>query len=278
MSKIAVARALFAELSRAHTQLSIEVELVSVSKTSALQYGLTTPTSIPLVDFGTVPHAMAAAAAGFTQYVAVGGGASLIGMGVSDAGILATATGSSSASVLKAQIAAIEGQPTTLHIGDRYPIITNGYYGQTGGTGQVYAPPPTVNFQDLGVMLKITPTVHEGGETTLEVEAENSVLGPLGANNIPAISHRKYTGKIRVKEGQWAVIAGLINTTTGEDSSGLPVARLPLLGHLLRKRNRTRDSTETLIVLKPRLLNLPPWEEPSPVVWVGTESKPLTVF
>jgi len=174
---------------------------------------------------------------------------------------------------------ALDGLPSTLHIGDRYPIITNGYYGQTSGVGQVYTPPPTVTFQDLGLLLKITPSVHEGGEITLDVEAEHSVLGPVGDNNIPSISHRKYTGKVRVATGQWAVVAGLVNTNDARDSTGIPfIDRIPFIGPFLHRHNRTHDSTETLIVLKPHLLNLPPWEEPSPAIWVGTESKPLTAY
>jgi hypothetical protein len=35
---------------------------------------------------------------------------------------------------------------------------------------------------------------------------------------------------------------------------------------------------QTLIVLKPHLVSLPPWETPSPVLWVGTETKPLSLY
>jgi len=257
--------------------VTLEISLISVAKSSALHYGLMTPTAAPLVDFSSVAHTVATAAMGFAKYATFGGGASFLGMGIGDASVLATVSRSASESVLNAQITALDGLPTTLHIGDRYPIITNGYYGQTSGTGQTYAPPPTVNFQELGLVLKVTPSVHEGGEVTLDIEAEHSVLGALGQNNIPAISHRKYVGRIRVGLGEWAVVAGLVNTTDGEDSTGLPI-RLPVIGKLLRSNNRTHDSTETLIVMKPRLTVLPPWEEPSPGLWVGTDSKPLTVF
>ena len=53
----------------------------------------------------------------------------------------------------------MEGQPATLHVGEKYPIITSGYFGNTSGSGTVYTPPPTITFEDLGLLIKVTPHV-----------------------------------------------------------------------------------------------------------------------
>jgi general secretion pathway protein D len=165
-----------------------------------------------------------------------------------------------------------------MHVGDRYPIIVNGYVGNTSG-GTVYTPPPTVQFQDLGLVLKITPSVHQGGDVTLEVEAEYNVLGAETANNIPIISRRKYTGKVRLAGNETAVLAGMFKTSRSETRSGLfGLHRLPLIGRFFRSNALDTEDSEILLTMRPRLLSLPPFETPVPTLWVGTESRPLTQF
>jgi hypothetical protein len=59
--------------------------------------------------------------------------------------------------------------------------------------------------------------------------------------------------------------------TNAKTSTGLPFP-------ILRKTTIDKEDTELVLLVKPKLTNLPPWEDPIPTLWVGTESKPLTVF
>jgi general secretion pathway protein D len=272
-SKIIAARTLFAELARGRAQVEIQLDMLAVTKTSSLHYGLTTPTMSPIVNFSDFLGNTVKLTAGFTNFITFGGGATFLGFGVGNAQFFANMSRSSGAAILSSQVVSVDGQAAQMHVGDRYPIIVNGYYGNTTGTGQVYTPPPTVNFEDLGLVLKITPTVHDGGETSLEVEADYKVLGADTANDIPIISRRKYTGKVRMKFGEAAVLAGLVSTTLSNTTSGL-------LGvpRVFQNNSTDKQNVEVLLVLTPHLTSLPPWEQPSPPLYVGTESKPLTLY
>ena len=279
VSKVLAAKQLFAKLSRQRAQVEVEVELLSVTKSSSLSYGLSLSGMSQLVNFGGFLNNSGSAVATMAKYLAFGGGASLFGVGIADAAALATVSRSSAASVLRATVVTSDGQPATLHIGDRYPIITAGYFGPTTGTGQVYAPPPTVQFQDLGLSLKVTPSVHAGGEVTLDLEAQYAVLGATVTNGIPAISSRKFVGKVRLAEGEWAVVAGLAESDVRNTVSGpLASVRLPVIGHFLHQNTVSKDSSEVLVVLKPQLVNLPPWEFLNDTLWIGTESMPLSLY
>jgi len=125
----------------------------------------------------------------------------------------------------------------------------------------------------------VTPAVHGNGEMTLDVDAEQNALSGTASNGNPIITTRHFQGMTRLVDGEWAVVAGLMKNTVSEDRAGiLGLSSIPIVGRLFTKTTKTEDAGETLIVLKPHLISLPPWETPSPVLWVGTENKPLSLF
>ncbi len=279
VSKIIMAQQLFATLSRLRPQVEIEIEFVSVGKNSSLSYGLNLPNSFPLVNFGNKLHSMPSIPSGFTSFLGFGGGATFLGLGIASASAFATLTESSAATVLRTQVIALDGQAASFHVGDRYPIITSGYFGTTTGTGKTFSPPPVVNFEDLGLVLKVTPAVHGEGEVTLDIDASFKVLGSGSLNGIPIISNRKYTGKVRLADGEWAVVAGLVSVSDGVTKNGIAgLSSIPGLGRLFSQNTHAKDSSEVLLVIKPRLVSQPPWENPPKMLWVGTDSRPITIF
>lgn len=145
--------------------------------------------------------------------------------------------------------------------------------------GQNYTPPPTFNFEDLGLSIKITPYVHNADEVTLEVEAEFKVLGNGSYNGVPVISNRKFQSKIRLKTSEDAIVAGLMSDTQARTISGLAgLSRIPILGPLTRQNTKSHDTSEVLIVIKPRVTSLPGDEVPARALWFGSETKPSTVL
>jgi general secretion pathway protein D len=152
--------------------------------------------------------------------------------------------------------------------------------GQVGtGAASGLSAPPSINYEDLGLVLKVTPSVHDQDEVTLDIDTEFKVLGTTDANGNPSISTRKYTGKVRMRMDESAIVAGMLGTTDGTTVNGIfGISSIPILGRLLRTNNINKSSDQVLIVLRPRLLNVPPWEFGSAPIWLGTETKPLTLF
>jgi type II secretory pathway component GspD/PulD (secretin) len=199
-----------------------------------------------------------------------GGGASLLGLGVTSAQLFANVSKSSASTLLSSEVVAIDGQPSTLHVGDKFPLVTNSYIGNTSGNGKVFTPPPTFSFEDLGLILKITPHVHGTDDVSLEVDAEFKLLGAGAVNGIPVISSRKYESKVDLQTGEWAVLAGLMTRSESSTITGIPgLSTIPLL----RSNTAKRDDGETLIVLKPHVLILPPTELPTWRAWCGSETR-----
>ena len=279
VSKVTAATGLFQDLSRLRAQVEIEVQLLGIARTSSSHIGLTLPNATELAYFGDLLKFPPTVSGAFSQFLTFGGGNTLFGLGISSAAAFATLSRSSAETLVDAQIVTVDGLPGSLIIGDHYPIAANQYIGQTTGSAQVYVPPPQINYVDLGLTLKVTPAVHDHGEMTLEVEALYNVLGTGGANGIPDVGERKYSGKVRVGKDEWAVIAGLTEETHSVASHGIAwLARVPWIGHLFREDTKSDDDAQVLIVLKPRVINLPPWDYPVRPLWVGSEGKSLALY
>jgi general secretion pathway protein D len=283
-SKIVAARSMFQDLSRARAQVEVDIEFLEVTKSSALGYGLQLPSSSALVNFSSFMGNVPASVNGLTQFLTFGGGATFFGIGIASSALLATFTKSDSSTILKSQIVTLDGQAATLHVGERYPLVTATYSG--GSTSQIgtglasgLSAPPTINFEDLGLVLKVTPSVHGQGEVTLEISSEFKVLGASDANGNPAISTRKYEGKVRLRMDESAVVAGLLGSSDSNTVNGIfGVASIPWIGRILRTNTINKTSDQVLLVLRPHLLNIPPWEFGATPIWLGTETKPLTLF
>jgi general secretion pathway protein D len=270
VAKVRLAEKILQDLLRSRAQVAVEVQLITTDVSSNTNWGISPQTAFPLVNFLSKANLLNSIPSGYSSFLAFGGGASIIGLGITSASLLATVTKGNSSTELDSEIVAQDGQAATLHVGSRYPIVTNQYIGNTTGGGQVFAPPPTFNFEDLGLLLKVTPHVHGLDEVTLDVSAEFKLLEAASVDGIPVISNKKYESKVRVREGEWAVLSGLLSSTDVKSINGIPILSLI---PALRSNTISHDRGETLIVLKPHITILPPSEMPVWRAWTGTETK-----
>ncbi len=270
VSKALPAQVLFEQLAGRRAQVAVELELLEVDRGSLLSYGLLTPTEFPMAYLGGAFHSRPSVATEFARMLVFGGGRTLLGAGLADAKAFASMSGSAARALMRAEVRALDGTAANFHVGDKYPVLSGTYmYGGQAG----YLAPPAFNFEDLGLVLKVTPHVHGLEEVSLELEAEFKVLGGQSFNGIPVIKTRKLQSTVRLREGQWGVVAGLMSASEGRSVSGLAgLSRLPGVGRALRQNTRTRESTEVLVVLKPRLLDPPP-AGATPLIYLGSESR-----
>src|SRR5262249_45101512 len=140
-----------------------------------------------------------------------------------------------------------------------------------------YTPPPSFNFEDLGLVIKATPRIHGLEEASLEIDAEFKLLTGESLNGIPVVANRKLASKVRLKNDQWAVIAGLMTSSEARTISRLAgLGQIPGLGPLFRQTTKEKDLNDVLILLRPRLITPPPGEIVTHPLWVGSETRPLT--
>jgi general secretion pathway protein D len=196
-------------------------------------------------------------------------------LGITGATLLARATKSEARSLYKAELRSADGLPATLKVGEKYPIMSVGYVGVVPDGVSSFSPPPTFNFEDLGLNIKLTPKVHDKDEVTLEIEAEFKVINGTGTNGIPIISNRRFVSRARLRFDEAAVISGLVTRNDFKITSGpAGLIGLPVFGPILGETNWSKDDIQLLLIMRPRLVTLPPTEIVTHPIWIGSESRP----
>jgi type II secretory pathway component GspD/PulD (secretin) len=157
-----------------------------------------------------------------------------------------------------------QGTDATLRLGQRYPILNASYapiynspqISQVLGN-QSYIPPiPSVSYEDLGLNLKTTPTIHGNGTVTLKLELQVRSLTGQAENGVPVISNREYKASINLKDGEQAFVAGQISNTDVRSMSGLPgLGFIPGLNMVMTNNTRQEDHDELMISITPHVIS-----------------------
>lgn len=279
ISRAAPAQALLAQMFSFRPEVSVEVEFIEVADSDLINYGFNFTNNFQALALGTLFHNATTAPTGVTNLVSFGNGKTLIGLTVAQAQALFNETESNTQTLFRAQVRAVDGQPATFHVGERYPIETSGFAGATSTTttGTSYSPPPVFQYQDLGVQLKVTPHIHGTGEVTLEVDTSYQLLTGNSVNNVPIIGRRQLTSQVRLRDDEWAVVAGLMSPSESKAVSGFwGLAEIPLLGNLFKQTSTQKTDSHILIAIKPHLLSLPADQLVAKPLRVGTETRPFT--
>jgi len=167
-----------------------------------------------------------------------------------------------------------------MHIGQQYPVLTSGYFGpasfSSGGT--VYMPPPSFQFVDLGLTMKVTPWLHSPEEVTLDVDVEFKVLTGASVNGIPVIANRVMKENVGLRIGEWAVLGGLLDVEEAHSIAGIAgLTRIPYLGPLTNMYTKTKSTDQILVMMRPRLVTDPPSAgAPARTYRMGSETRPVT--
>jgi type IV pilus assembly protein PilQ len=143
------------------------------------------------------------------------------------------------------RIATVNNHEATLLVGETYPIVTVNQ--QTGF--------PTVSNVNVGVQLRVTPTIGDDGSITAELHPEYSAI--IGFNaSFPIIANRKVDSTVHVRNGETIVLGGLFEDTSSETISKLPLlGDIPILGQFFRNKAASHQRDEVVFLITPHILD-----------------------
>src|SRR6185369_1107712 len=156
---------------------------------------------------------------------------------------------------------AAHGDPATFLIGTRYPIINATFAPIFASSGvnrvianRTFVPPiPSVNYEDLGIILKTTPQIREN-DVRLDLDMEIRSLGTTLLNGIPIINNRQYKGVISAQDGESIVIGGILTSTEQNNLTGIPLlSQIPGLKYAFSTESKSQEDDELLLVVTPHI-------------------------
>ena len=214
----------------------------------------------------------------FSQPLATfGGGLTLEGLSLDQLSAQLSMNESSVRSLDHVHLRASQEKEATFKLGSRYPILNasfapvfnNPAISKAIGNQSFTAPFPSVNYEDIGLTVRAKPLIHNNSDVALELEIQFRTLGSTNSNGIPTIFNREYKGGILLREGEPAIVAGMITETDQKSLSGLPLfSSIPGLGALTSQKAKQEEDDELLILITPYVIRSPERTE-APEIWIG---------
>ena len=178
--------------------------------------------------------------------------------GVSFAAILqALETNSDSNLLSTPSILTLDNEEASIVVGQNVPFRTGSFTTNNNGANNPFT---TIQREDVGITLKVTPHIHDGEAVRLEVEQEVSsvvnqaVVSNAGFSDI-VTSKRTIDTTILADDGQTIVLGGLIEDNLTEIDSRVPFfGDIPVAGRLFRNTTTDRQRRNLLVFLRPTVL------------------------
>ena len=281
--KVRIAQEIYRAMSHPRGEVLVEVDIIASNNDRTVEIGLDPPTTYPITNFAEVwnvqPPELTPEAA--SSMIALGGGDSVFGVTVGPSTLTATATAGQGRTVQRMSLRAVHGAEAEMNIGERFPIINASFSAAASvddvNNDQFVQPIPSFTFEDLGLTLRMTPTIHSGSEVTLQIAAEFKLLAGGAVNGVPILANRLVESQVRLIDGEYAVVGGMTVLEERNSRSGLGfLAQIPYLGRLFRKTTRRYNQSDLVIVIRPRIVRMPASEiEPSLAIRFGPEQRPL---
>ncbi|WP_273047304.1 type II secretion system secretin GspD [Pseudoalteromonas sp.] len=163
--------------------------------------------------------------------------------------IQAVSTNTNSNILATPSITTMDNQEASILVGQEVPIITGSQTGSNNAN-----PFQTVERQEVGIKLKVTPQINDGSAVQLTIEQEVSSVSGATAVDI-SVNKRSIKTTVMADDGGMVVLGGLIDEDVQESVSKVPLlGDIPILGHLFRSTNTTRKKRNLIVFIRPTII------------------------
>ena len=244
---------------RPRAEIIVDVQILEVNRSRVKEYGI----SLTKYQLGAIfsPEATPGASQEVPPF-----NLNTISQGVSTADFYLTVpsavvkfleSDSRTKVIAKPQLRGAEGTKLTLNLGEEVPVLAT-VFGAAAAGGIATVPTSSYNYRSVGIILEITPRVTYEGEIIMDLAVESSTLGPeesVGGQSARRFPTRKVSTRLRLREGESNLLAGLLQEDERKTLKGFPgILRLPVIKQLFSNNEETVNQTDIVMLLTPHIV------------------------
>ena len=269
--ELMLAQKLVNDLDKARAEVVVDIAVLEVSKNWERTLGIAWPSSVGVAlqpPNSSTTSTTATSTTGTTGTTNNGTTPSLYDLAHLKATDFAVTIGSATANLLltdsntkilqNPRIRATDAQKATLTVGEKIPIATGSY--QTGAATAVVSSLVNTQFQyqDVGVKVEMTPTIHYDNDVTLKIKIEVSTQASsvtISGVTEPIIAQNIVDQVIRLREGEASILGGIQENQDQVSWTGIPgLSSIPVLRYLFGSKDHTITSTELVFLVVPHIV------------------------
>ncbi len=249
---------LIAASDKPRAEIVVDVEILEVNRERAREFGL----DLTSYSVGALFSPTSSPSDGATPSF----NANLLSQGVSAADFYLAVpaavlnfleTDSETRLVASPQLRGQEGAELTLNLGDDVPVPSTAFTPIAAG-GVAVNPLTSFEYRAVGVNLIMTPRVTYENEIILDLEVENSTLGPninVAGQSLPTFGTRRVITTLRLRDGESHLLAGLLREEDRRSLRGFPgILHLPIIKQLFSANDESIKQTDIIMLLTPRII------------------------
>jgi general secretion pathway protein D len=157
-------------------------------------------------------------------------------------------------------VVTLDNEEAEIKVAQEVPFVTGSYTTNAGAGVNQPTPFQTIQRQEVGNILKITPQITEEDTILLKIEQEASGIAAAAAQVASDLitNKRTITTRVLVDDGGMIVLGGLIEDRLTESENKVPIlGSIPLIGELFRVRSTQKTKTNLMVFIRPRVLRTP---------------------
>lgn len=182
----------------------------------------------------------------------------IAGTGVNFAATLRAIRGDTNTNVLSTpSTLTMDNQEAELKVAQEVPFVTGQFTNTTAVTGGAVNPFQTIQRQEVGTILKVTPTISpEGNALMLKISIESSSIGQKPAGAVDLVTNKRtVSSTVLIEDGGVVVLGGLIEDNSVKGEQRVPyLGNIPLIGLLFKTRNASATKNNLIIFIRPKIL------------------------
>jgi len=160
--------------------------------------------------------------------------------------------------IAKPNLRGSEGEKLSIKLGEETPVPSTTFYSPLGGGGVATAPLTSFTYKNIGVNVDLEPRVTYDGDIIMKLTLEISAKGPdvnVGGQNLPSFFTRKVETRIRLRDGESNLLAGLLRENERKTLKGVPgISHVPILRDLFASNDREIVQTDIVMLLTPHIV------------------------